>query len=354
MKCIEFNFEKEYINEFVNLPKKLYTKNDNMEDEKEMKEILTNNHPLSRYFKLNKFLVYKENKVVARFAITTYPNDNTAYLGFFECINDSKVAKYLFDEAYKFAIKNNYNKIIGPVNASFWIKYRLKINMFDLPPYTGEPYNKDYYLKLFQENNYNIVEHYTSNIYESIDECYTNEKYKLRYKQFINNGYEIISPDINNFDKVLKELYFLITKLYSDFPIYKDLSLEDFFKVFEGYKKIIDTSMVKVAYFKGKMVGFFISVPNYSNKVYHLSLLNLIKILQIKNKPKQYVMLYMGVDSEHTGLGSALVYSIMKELAKSKLTSIGALARDGKITQNYVKDLIKNRYEYVLLEKVVK
>ena len=70
----------------------------------------------------------------------------------------------------------------------------------------------------------------------------------------------------------------------------------------------------------------------------------------MKNKPKEYIMLYMGVDKKHVGLGKVLVYSIIQELKKSGLPSIGALMRDGKITRNYVKEIIENKYEYVLLE----
>ena len=51
------------------------------------------------------------------------------------------------------------------------------------------------------------------------------------------------------------------------------------------------------------------------------------------------------------GLGKAIVYSIITELKKSNLPSIGALARDGKVTQNYIEELIENKYEYVLLEE---
>ena len=64
-------------------------------------------------------------------------------------------------------------------------------------------------------------------------------------------------------------------------------------------------------------------------------------------------MLYMGVDSDHTGLGKAIVYSIMKELMKSGLPSIGALARDGKPTQKYVYEEVQGVYEYVLLQKEI-
>ncbi len=349
MNVVQFKLEKKYINAFIRFPQMLYPK-DNMESAEETKALLEEKHPLSKYFKLYKFLIYQDKKVVGRFAITVYPEDDTAYLGFFECVKDSHVAKLIFDTARAFAKDNQFKKIVGPVDASFWMKYRLKINMFDQLPYTGEPYNKDYYYQMFLDNHYKVIEHYTSNVYQTINEDYENEKYSGRYQEFLKQGYEIKSPNMNDFEKDLKEVYRLLTKLYSDFPIYKPLSEKDFVDTFQHYQKVMNPEMIKFAYYQNQMVGFYISIPNYHNMVYHLNLVNLIKVLKLKKKPKGYVMLYMGVDEAHRGLGKAIVYSIMLELQHSKLPSIGALARDGKITQNYVEELINNRYEYVLLE----
>ena len=350
MEFIQFEFQEKYINEFIKLSKKLY-KNNNTENKNETKKILKETHPLSKYFKIYKFLIYKNKKAVGRFIITVYPNDDTAYIGFFECINERNVASFLFETAREFAKKNKYKKIVGPVDSSFWIKYRLKINMFNKKVYTGEPYNKDYYLQMFLDNNYKIIEHYTSNIYKRIDYNYENEKYCNRYNEFINNGYKIESPNMNKYDDILKDIYVLLTELYKDFPVFKDLSEEDFIEIFKNYKKIINPQMVKLAYYNNKMVGFYISIPNYNNLVYNINLRNLMKILKLKKRPKEYVMLYMGVDQGHRGLGKAIVYSIMEELKKNNLPSIGALARDGKLTQNYVEEMIEKRYEYVLLEE---
>ena len=44
---------------------------------------------------------------------------------------------------------------------------------------------------------------------------------------------------------------------------------------------------------------------------------------------------------------------LIQELNKSKKPSIGALAHDGKVTQDYAKEMVNNVYEYVLLEKEV-
>ena len=354
MKCVEFTNEKELIQDFLSLPKKLYTKKDNMEDPKMMESLLLGNHPLSEYFTLHKFLIYKRNEVVGRFVITEYPDDKkVCYIGFFECVNDKKIAKFLFREAENYAKSKKYKKIVGPVDASFWIKYRLKINKFDRP-YTGEPYNLKYYYDLFLDNKYKVCDHYTSQIYEIAGEEYNDPKYTERYQEFLKLGYEIIKPEMKDFDKCMGEVYELITTLYADFPIFKNLSKESFLKHYESFRSIINMDMVRMAYYKGKAVGFYISIPNYYNEVYHLNLFNICKILHTRKHPKEYVMLYMGVDQEHRGLGKALVYAIVEELKHNHLPSIGALAHDGKINQNYVSEKITSRYEYVLLERSIK
>ena len=238
------------------------------------------------------------------------------------------------------------------MDASFWIKYRLKINKFERP-YTGEPYNKEYYYKLFLDNDYKVCDHYTSQVYDPIDDTYSNTKFTEHYNEFMSLGYEIVKPNINDFDKCMEEVYELITKLYSDFPVFKNLKKESFLSIYKSYKSIINMDMVRMAYYKGKPVGFYISIPNYNNIVYHINLKNIFKILKIRKHPKEYVMLYMGVDSNHTGLGKAIIYTITEELKKSNLPSIGALAHDGKISQNYASDKINARYEYVLLERCI-
>lgn len=355
MRIIQFDKEEDHINEFINLAKDLYSKETNMEDPDTIKAFLTNTHPLSKYFKLNKFLVYKKGEVVARFGITEYRNDKkNCYIGFFECINDKDVANFVFTEANKFAKEKKYKNIIGPVDASFWNKYRLKINLFENLPYTGEPYNKDYYYKMFLDNKYKVVEHYVSNIFESVDESYNNKKFIAHYKEFTDLGYEIIKPKRNDFDKCIEEIYYLIMDLYSDFPIFQKIKKEDFIKVFSSYKKIINMNMIRMAYFKGKAVGFCISVPNYNNKVYHLNIKNIISILWRRNHPKEYIMPYLGASHEHKGLGKAIAFSIAEELKKNNLPSINALIRDGNVNIKYGEDKIINQYEYVLLERSVR
>lgn len=66
INVIKFDFEKKYINDFLKLPKLLYSKDDLMEDRKSTLEILNETHVLSKYFKVYKFVAYKDNKVVRK------------------------------------------------------------------------------------------------------------------------------------------------------------------------------------------------------------------------------------------------------------------------------------------------
>ena len=195
-----------------------------------------------------------------------------------------------------------------------------------------------------------MKEHYTSNAYRAIDDKYVNEKFEGRYREFLDHGYRIESPKIEDYEKILGDVYRMITELYSDFPIYKHVSEEDFREMFMSYKSIMNMSMTKIAYYKDRAVGFYISLPVYGNRVYHLNLPNILSVLKTRKHPERYVMLYMGVDAGHRGLGKAIVYSIMKELEANRLPSIGALARDGKVTQTYVIEEATSIYEYVLRE----
>lgn len=353
MKAVKFNDEKNFINDFLLLSKKLYG-DVYREDEKTTASLLTGKHPLCKYFSVDKFLIYSSDNVAGRFVITTYPGDNTAYIGFYECEDDDEIAKFLFQIAFDFVEKKGADKIVGPVDCSFWIKYRLKTNMFDSKPYTGEPYNLSYYKRQFEQNGFKTMMHYTSNVYNNIGEDYKNDKFTAHYEQFYSLGYKIENADMKKIDKSLDDVYRLLTTLYSPFPTYKDISLEDFRSMFSSFKRAVDPKMVKFAYYNGEMVGFLISVPDYGSLTNNLNLKKLFQIMKIKKNPKRYVILYMGVDKKHKGLGKALAFCALKTLQEIGAQAIGALTMDGKVTQNYADDLMdEKRYEYILFERSI-
>lgn len=351
---IEFHQEEEYVRKFLDLPKRLYTKQELMQNEKEEQEILNETHTLSHYFRVHRLLVTDENKkAVCRAVLTIYKNDENAYLGFFESENNQGACSMLLKKAEELAEQSGCHAVIGPVDASFWIRYRFKVNRFGTP-YTGEPYNKNYYAKLWQNEGYRCMETYYSNHYRVVDKEFNLEKFSKRLAEKEEEGYVIQSPDAKTFDRVLKEVYDMLIILYSDFPAYKYITQKEFISQFSYLKRLIRYGMVKVAYYNKQPAGFFVSIPNYNNTVYgKMSVWDITKYLKTRIKPKDYVMLYMGVSSGHTGLGKALAESIKKELQKLGTPSVGALIRKENINKEYFKELVDYEYEYILLKKTL-
>ena len=130
-RVISFSSEEQYIRKFLELPGRLYSRKEIMQQPEEERRILTGTHVLSHYFTVFPLLVLDEEKnPVSRAVLTVYPGDRTAYLGFFESENNEKAASMLLQKAEKIAVNQNCDKICGPIDASFWIRYRFKTNCF--------------------------------------------------------------------------------------------------------------------------------------------------------------------------------------------------------------------------------
>ena len=340
---------------FLALPSRIYKKNEIMQKRSDEEALLSGTHTLSKYFSFTPFLCYLGKKVVARCAVTIYPDKEEGYLGFFDCIDDTEAARCITEAAESFARERGIKKLVGPVDASFWIGYRMKADHFDKERYFGEPYGKDYYPRLWRECGFEVSGVYVSNIYKELskdDVC--DERYARRLRHFERSGYVISSAKKEEWDKAFSEFYSLIIRLYSDFPVFSHVTEEEFGEMFGSMKFILDYSMVKFGYKDGKMVGFLIGIPDYRNKLYgSLGLGKLLYILKKRKKCDNYILLYMGVVPESLGFGSALSLSAFNELCEKNASSIGALIKKGKDSEKYIEDIIVGKREYLLFEKAV-
>ncbi len=350
--------EKTIRRDFLALPMALYDRDKCPQDIKTERQILEGTHMLSSTFEVLPFVAYvKEDggkKIAARALLTYYTGDDVAYVGFFESIDDTKVSRKLFEAIFEVAKKDGKKTVAGPVDASFWIRYRFKLSsdrVFD-ETYSCEPYNKEYYVRMWQECGFQISHTYESNFYRQVKADDISPKLSQRYERMCQKGYSLRTSSFENFDVDLVQIHKLITKTYRHFPMYTEISLKQFQAMFGYLKYVLNYSMVKLLYKGKEAVGFMICVPDYGfNSLGKLTIRKLIRILKIRKNPKEYVILYMGVDEKHLGTGSALAEDIKNELCKNGCTSIGALILEGKVTGLYYSDLFTGKSKYVLLER---
>lgn len=342
-KVIKVKTKKD-IKEFIRLPKRLYKRKFRTQRKSIEKQILLGRHSLSTTFKAIGFIVKDtHNKVLSRCVLTMYPNESVAYIGFFESYNCVASVKELIRVVSKYAEENGRNKLIGPVDSSFWIKYRFKVNKFN-KIYTGEPYNLRYYVSLWEKSGFKVSEQYYSNQLRVPDSTDINEKCKSRLELVNSKGYTIRNTSRKTFTTDLENIYHLLSKLYSNFPVYKQINIESFIKMYSSIRWILDYRMVFLAYKNDVLAGFMICFPNYSEG-------SMLKHLM--GNHTEYVMMYLGVDSGHYGLGGAFSELCRNFLEEHKCTCIPALIHTGNKSGTFYKELAIDRYDYILMEKSI-
>lgn len=316
--------------------------------------LLEGKHPLSHYFKVTPIVVKENDRMIARAVLTCYPEDPAAYLGYFEAENNVEAVKLLMNFAVHLAQMYGKKKIEGPMNASFWLGYRLKINHFEKEPYFSELYHHAYYQKLWEANGFNRSATYFSNHYAPVDERINQEKYVGRYHQFKAKGYSIKSPSKQTLDADFKKVSKMLQERFKTFPVFKGISDEEFMKLYENLKLILVLRYVKLAFDPmGKLAGFLIAVPDYGNQLVKetLSKKEILRLLLTKQITRNYIILYMAVNKHHEGLGSALVYSLIEEFKKRKISSISSYILEGKVSGSYVISSITDQNEYAYYSK---
>lgn len=343
-----------FLKGFLALPKTLYPRERRTQDTKAEKAILNGTHPLSGEFTVRAYLAVDDGaSPQGRCVLTYYPDDPAAYVGFFECVEDLDVCRALLSAAEAQARADGKEKLVGPLNASFWIGYRFKVENFD-EHFTGEPDNLPYYADFWEACGFTVSERYYSNYLRSPTPEDPSEKWEKRLQRALDKGYEIRSLERGKFDEALRDIYRMLVCLYAKFPAFKLISEEQFTALFGSLKYVVDYECVLLGYKDGELAGFFVCVPNYGTLVDgDLSLRDLPAILRIRRNCKEYVILYIGVDRKHLGLGGAFAQTIRQIGQNKGAGSIAALIHEGNSSGVFFRELTTHTARYVLLEKAL-
>lgn len=335
--------------DFLDFPQRIYKKDERMQSASEEQAQISGQHPLSPTYTFRAFNGYQDGLMVIRGALIKPHHLEDCYFGYFEAIDDVTVMIQFIQTLSDKVRNENVHRIIGPVQGSFWLGYRMKVKGFERAPFTSEPHNLAYYPKLWRAAGFKEVEHYTSNFYRTIPSQYESKKLAKRYQSFVEKGYQFVSPKPEDWPTVSLEVFDLLRVLYKDFPLYQEVAAEQFSQIFADLKQVIDFSMVKLAYKDQQLVGFVITLPDYGNLIYRkMTLLNLAKILYTRWRAKRYIILYLGVDSKHLGLGLAMSYPVFKQVKQRKAEVVAALIHEKTVTNRYVTEMQADSHAYSL------
>lgn len=193
----------------------------------------------------------------------------TGGLGFFECIDNDEAATLLLDTCKQWLEERGMEAMDGPINFGekdkFW---GMITENFEAPPYYGQNYNPEYYVRLFE--NYGFQVYYNQLIFFRKVVEPLQEKYQKRAdRALLNPSYSCVHIDKNNLEKYAEDFRTVYNRAWTTHDNFKGMAKEQAMSIMKTLKPILDEELVWFVYFEEKPVGFYISLPEI-NEIFRL------------------------------------------------------------------------------------
>ena len=174
----------------------------------------------------------------------------TGGCGFFESIDDQRVADLLFDAARDWLAARGLEAMDGPINfgqRDAW--WGLLVEGYEFQPLYENPYNPPYYKELFE--NYGFRNYFNQNTYiwKIYDDDVNAMVHDRAKRLFSTPGYGFRQIDMSRIEEEAENFRIIYNKAWSLFSGVKPMTQEEAMKIMETMKPIIDPEIIFFAYF---------------------------------------------------------------------------------------------------------
>ncbi len=309
---IEVKSQKE-LNKFISFPFKLY-KNDPYYVSpliSDLKKQFSEKNPFFLHSKVRYFIAKKEGNTVGRIVSIInhrhieFHNENAGFFGFFESINDQKVANALLSTVSLELKENDMEIMRGPMNFSTNEECGFLFEGYDSPPMLMMPYNPQYYHTLMENYGMQKAKDLFAYILNTPDEL---PKKIHRVAEIASKfGITVRQIDKKNFERdmrIFKEVYNSAwAKNWGFIPI----TDEELVFLGNNLKPVVVPDMTIIAEKDTEPVGFLGLLPDYNFVLKHmkgkLNPLTIIKALYYSKKIKDLRMLLLGTKPDYRNKG---------------------------------------------------
>lgn len=194
----------------------------------------------------------------------------TGGIGFFECINDQKAARLLFDTAKAWLQEKGMEAMDGPVNFGendkFW---GLLIHGYK-PPSLGMNYNPPYYRELFESYGFQKLYDQLTNFLDAaipLPERFT----KISDWVMKKPGYSFRHFDKKQFDKFAADFIEIYNDAWSTFENFSPIELGTVKESFRQMKPIMDEKIIWFAYYNEEPIAAILCLPDVNQLLKHVN-----------------------------------------------------------------------------------
>ncbi|CAN5606567.1 hypothetical protein BH11BAC2_BH11BAC2_15280 [soil metagenome] len=237
-------------------------------------------------------------------------NFKTGGIGFFESVNDQKVANFMFDTCRNWLKNNGMEAMDGPINFGdrnqFW---GCQISNFDEPPIYQMNYSRPYHRELFEAYGFGV--YFNQYMYWRDVSIPAQEIFHRKYNQMKDQpGFRFRDIKGMHIDMVADHFATVYNGAWGGHSHFKPMTQEAARKIFRSMKKIIDPEIVIFLYHDDVPVAFYVNLPEL-NQVFRymdgtMGIIDKIKFLyytKIKRVTTRMTGIAFGVIKEWQGKG---------------------------------------------------
>lgn len=265
-------------------------------------------------------LAYRDNKPVGRIMgiinnrYNTIHNEKNGRFCFMECYNDKEVFHTLLTKVEEWAENNGMISIIGPLGFSDKDPQGFQTEGFEYPQFMTSANNSQYMPELMAPEGYEKkvdLVNYLGKLPEKFpliyDKVLTRFGNSIEYKIVEFRSKKELKPYIIDVLELMNETF---AEIYGFVPL-NDKEKTDFAA---RYLPILDPKFVKILESKGKLIGFAIGLPDFSNGIRKakgkLLPFGIIKILLDSRRSKKLLMMLGGVKKDFRGKGLEVLMGV--------------------------------------------
>ena len=284
---------------FLDLPAKIYANDPHWVPplrSSVAKQFEPSNH-FFEYGRLERFIaVTADNQAAGRIAAAV--NDRliaregrkVGLFGFFECIDDADVAAALFDAACDWLKRQGMELARGPIDLSTNKSCFFLVDGFNSAPYIMMPYNPPYYPRYIERAGWSKAK--DAYAYDLPLTSLTGEfekAYLIACKAGVT--FRSVRTKGEGFQQDCISLFHLFTDAFADSWSSSPHTEAEFIDEAQELRTIVDPSIFWIAEYEGKMIGFFMALPDYNIPLMHvhgkLGLIGVLKLLWYRRKIDQ-------------------------------------------------------------------
>ena len=260
------------------------------------------------------FLAEREGgEVVGRITAHTnrlhneYHRDKTGFFGFFECIDDEKVSRSLFDAAQAWLKQHECDKVLGPESFSTNEEVGLLVEDREGPPMILCPYTPGYYPRLVEAAGLEKAKDLYGWFYEVGN--IPDEALKVAHAVEEHPGLAVRQADPKHLERDINIVRQVFNAAWCDNWGYVPWTDSEVRHAAKAMKMVIRPEITAIAEVSGKPAGMMIALPNINEVIKDLNghlfptgLLKLIWRLTLgRHRFESARLLLLGIMPEYRG-----------------------------------------------------